>query len=256
MAGSSQEVVDPAGWQWRPFRPSHHPTDFWIGTDSSGTEWIAKMYGSFYGYRELVFERLMRRVGWPCLVSAFAVLDRRAPPVMAGRTAERTQLVSQFVAEHAYEACGPDCLQEAVKIEQERTGGDPLDILMRSKIQSAASIARSCMLAPVLGGNEPSGWLLTVDHAVVLIDGDQMFASGPTDPTKTSWWSRDNGSASPSGRQLTYQVCAAIGALTDEHLKEALTIPAGIKVKALWDIRKHVFAARDHARAFARLHGA
>ena len=37
--------------------------DWWIGTDLEGRQWLVKMKGSFYAYREHVFASLAQRAG-------------------------------------------------------------------------------------------------------------------------------------------------------------------------------------------------
>ncbi len=69
-------MLQTRGWQWEQFSCSPYPKHgFWLATDERGHQWLAKMRGSFYGYRELVFARIAQRLGWSCQ-SSFVVFGR------------------------------------------------------------------------------------------------------------------------------------------------------------------------------------
>ena len=53
-------VIETQNWDWKPFEsPLSGDNGFFVGTDQLGNAWLTKMRGSFYGYREIVFERLV-----------------------------------------------------------------------------------------------------------------------------------------------------------------------------------------------------
>jgi hypothetical protein len=247
-------VLDTTGWGWQPFEPPEGArNDFWIASDRRGNKWLAKMRGSFRGYRELVFERLVQRIGWPCQSSVFAVLEVGSPPLLGSRDLERTQLLTWFLPEHAPGSCGPNCPYGPIELKLSAPGADPLEVLQESDFQSHIALPLSQILAPVFGGNEPAGWLVTTDHQAVLIDGELMFSSAPSDVRKTSWWQRPDLSLSRAGRRLTREICKAVGSLTDADLTTSLEIPEGIVVHHLWDLRPLVFKARDYARIYSAI---
>jgi hypothetical protein len=201
------------------------------------------MRGSFYGYRELVFEKLVQLAGWLCQSSAFTVLPKNAPPLQStGYASERTQLLTLFLHEHSSECCGPTC---ALKHLTGITNYADVDVIEALPLKDSLNFARCNILAPLFGGNEPADYLITADHAAFLIDGEQMFSTGPSDVRETTWW------RSTSGKHLTKEICKTIGNLSDADLRACLKIPAGIRIKRLWDIRKKVFDARDYAKDFA-----
>lgn len=241
-------TVETVGWKWKPFGCRTAPTDFWVGIDQNGNQWLAKMRGSFRGYRELVFERLVQELGWSCQSSTFAVLQNDAAPLLVHPDAERTQLLTWLLPEHAAGSCGPACSYYSVQSQLRQKERDPLDVLRESGLRDYKALALKEILAPLLGGNEPAGHLITTDHRVVMIDGELMFSSEPSDPRETSWWLREDESPSELGQQLTQEACHAVGSLSDKHLDACLEISDKIQVTFLWDIRNLLFKARDHAR--------
>lgn len=248
-------IIQTTGWAWEPFEAPDHPShDFWIGTDGFGHRWLTKLRGSFYGYRELVFERLAQRLGWSCQSSAFAVLDENALPIRLRLAAEHTQLLSWLLPEHRPHSCGPNCPYDPLRLRLKAQTGDPLELIEGSGLRDFIAWPLSQILAPLLGGNEPAGYLITIDHQVVMIDGEQMFSTSPSDVRETNWWQLRDGSPSRAGQRLTKEACAAVAALSDADLQVCLEIPKGIEIRFLWNIRKLLFEARDYARAFAALH--
>lgn len=141
------------------------------------------MRGSFYAYRELVFERLVQRAGWLCQSSCFTVLDDTCLPMREGNT-ESAQLVTRLLEEHEQEGCGPDCPIAPLR----GVSSDLVAKLSNLYLKDGLNIARKDILAPLLGGNEPADVLTTVWHEVYLIDGEQMFATSPSDIRETCWW--------------------------------------------------------------------
>jgi hypothetical protein len=247
-------VLDTTGWDWQPFEPPGGArNDFWIASDRQGNKWLVKLRGSFRGYRELVFERLVQRIGWPCQSSVFAVLEADAPPLVGSRDLERTQLLTWFLPEHALSLCGPNCPLSPLKVKLNAPDVDPLEVLKDSDLPCHIAWPLSQILAPIFGGNEPAGWLVTIDHQAILIDGELMFSSEPSDVRETSWWQRPDGSPSRAGRRLTREVCKAVGSLTDADLTASFEIPEGIVVQHLWDLRPLVFKARDYARIYSAI---
>ena len=232
-------------WAWEKFAPPDSPDwpRFWVGTDDAGNKWLSKMRGSFYGYRELIFERLVQHAGWLSQSSAFTVLPKNSPPIQTSNHAvERTQLLTLFLREHSHEYCGPTCLRRHCKGITNST--DP-EIIEKLPLRDALNVARCNILAPLFGGNEPADFLLTDEHDVYLIDGEQMFATRPCDVRETTWWESDG------GKRITRDICKTIGAFSDADLQHFLKVPAGIRIKRLWNIRDKVFGARDYAKEFA-----
>ena len=114
-----------------------------------------------------------------------------------------------------------------------------------------AAIA-SEIAAPIFGANEPPGRLFTTDHELVIIDGEQMFSTQPSDARVTSWWRRPDGSPSTAGMRLTRNVCSAVGSLSNRNLLDCLAIPSGIKIRSRLSISKIVFQAKAYCERFLR----
>lgn len=245
-------VVEPRDWEWKPFDDARGSGwGFFVGVDELGNAWLTKMRGSFYAYREIVFERLVQRCGWLCQSSSFAILESSSLPRQEFPKSESVQLVSRLLREHEAGDCGPDCPIAPVRSNLHELDGDPLKLLATSGLEDALNIAREDILAPLLGGNEPAGCLTTVDHRVFLIDGEQMFSAKPSDVRETHWWKRPDGSHWPAGQQLTREICATVGSLQDDELEAFLEKPKGVRIKSLWPIRGLLYKARDYGRAFA-----
>lgn len=223
-----------------------------MGTDESGNLWLTKMRGSFRGYREIVFERLVQRADWLCQSSTFAILERNSLPRRIVRSAERVQIVTRLLLEHGQLDCKPDCPIGPLRGRLNHRSGDPLIMLAASPLKDALNIARAQILAPLLGGTEPAGCLATVDHQVFLIDGELMFADNPSDVRETYWWKRPDGSPWLAGQRLTREVCAAIGSLQTEELEHFLEKPAELRIRLQWPIRPLLYRVREYAHAFAR----
>lgn len=245
-------ILDTAGWNWQPFEQPGHQ-DFWIASDHQGNKWLAKLRGSFLGYRKLVFERLVQLIGWPCQSSVFTILEADAPPLLGRRGFERTQLLTRLLPEHAPGLCGPNCPHGPLRQKLNSGDADPLEVLENSNLQSHIAWPLSEILGPVFGGNEPAGWLVTTNHQTMLIDGELMFSTEPSDVRETNWWHRPDGSPSRAGRRLTRKVCKSVGSLKDADLTASLEIAEGITVQHLWDLRPLVFKARDYARIYAEI---
>lgn len=101
------------------------------------------------------------------------------------------------------------------------------------------------------GGNEPAGFLTTVDHRVFLIDGELMFATDPSDVRETSWWACPDGSPWPAGQRLTQEICTTLGSFRDDELEAFLAEPENVKIQHRWPVRPVLYKARDLGRAFA-----
>jgi hypothetical protein len=244
-------VIDTRKWEWTRGRLQSACGGFFVGTDESGIRWLTKMRGAFRGYRELVFERLVQRAGWLCQSSAFAIIERCSLPGRVGQQNERIQIVTRLLPEHVRLDCTADCPVDALRGHLNDPAGDPLALITASSLGDSLNIARAQILAPILGGIEPAGYLVTVDHKVFLIDGELMFADPPSDVRSTSWWTSPNGSPSLAGERLIRQVCKAIGSFQDEDLERFLESPAELKIELGRPIRPLLYKARDYARTFA-----
>lgn len=240
-------LVDTRNWEWKPFKTgSGTNSGFFEGVDESGARWLTKMRGSFLGYREIVFERLVQRAGWLCQSSAFAILGDSSLPRFKHSRSEAIQLVTRILPEHGPDDCGPACPIAPLRGDLDQFN-NPLKKFGDSSLKDALNIARADILAPLLGGNEPAGFLTTTDHQVFLIDGELMFSTCPSDVGVTDWWSM------PTGPQFTRDVCAAIGSFSNEELEVMLKLPQGLQITCNWDLRDLLYQARDYGKQVARI---
>ncbi|MCF6316748.1 MAG: hypothetical protein L3J30_10780 [Marinosulfonomonas sp.] len=233
-------IVESSSWEWKPFEdPARSAENFFEATDEFGNRWLTKMRGSFYAYRELVFERLVQRSGWLCQSSCFTVLDNTCLP-MQKENAESVQLVTRLLEEHEQEGCGPDCPMRPLRGEC----SGMIEKLSNSYLKDGLNIARKDILAYLLGGNEPADVLTTVGHEVYLIDGEQMFSTSPSDVRNSCWWEMGG------GEELIRDICRKIGQFSDRELDSMLEKPSGISINETWDIRSKLYEARNYARDF------
>ena len=239
-------VLRTSGWSWEPYvTPSFPSYDFWVGSDPAGRRWLTKLHGDFYAYREIVFARLAQRMGWSCQSSTFMVLDERSAEHL-GVPENRLHAAHWFLEEHPHKACSGNCPMANLY-------GHPIntvDDLVGSGVKHIEDWPKSEVAAALFGANEPPGRLFTITHEFVIIDSEQMFSTGPTDVTMTSWWDKHDGSPCLSGRQLTLEVCSSVGRLSDNDLAEALAIPNGVRICELWPVTLNLKASHDFARRF------
>lgn len=246
-------ILQTQEWQWEQLSCAPDPRHgFWLATDESGHRWLAKMRGSFYGYRELVFARIAQKLGWSCQSSAFAIFDKDALPLQQNPDTERTQLLSWFLPEHSAEPCEAGCPLESLDDRLNKPDADPIEVLKNSCLDHIMDWPRSEIAAVIFGAEEEPGHLFTTDHELVVIDSEMMFSYPPSDPHGAGWWRRNDGSPSTAGMRLTREVCSAIGSLSDQVLSDCLAIPSGIEIRLRWDICTIVSQARASCRDFLR----
>ena len=244
--------VETRNWTWKPFEGlSELGADFFEGVDELGAKWLTKMRGSFRGYREIVFERLVQRASWLCQSSTFAILDNSSLPMRNHPGSERIQLVTRVLREHGPEDCKPECPIGPLRGDLSQLYDDPLKALASSPLKGVLNIARAEILAPLLGGTECAGYLTTTDHRVFLIDGELMFLTWPSDVRETYWWNRSDGSPWSAGQQLTRDVCATVGSFEDDELEAILELPEDLEIELNWPLRPLLYCARDYGWAFA-----
>jgi len=225
---------------------------FWVGTDPDGIRWVAKFRGSFLGYRELVFERLLRFLGMSGQQSRFIWLRDVTLQQLGHAGEDQWQLISPLLNEHDRTGACRQCpIPRANEILKDETL-DPLAEFasLESSIPGLLDWPRSEILAPLIGANEPPDRLVTRDHRLVVIDGELSFSSMPSDPRETSWWVDRSGADSLAGRLLTRDICSALREITDDEVDRILAIPTGVQVEMRWEIRPILRMARVAAQEF------
>jgi hypothetical protein len=241
-------AVHVENWAWEKYAtPGPYSKTFFVGTDQCGKQWLTKGRGSFYAYREIVFARLATKFGWSCQVSTFGVFPLRSQVVreLGGPPDEIVHSVHGFLPEHPYGSCGGNCLLRSLV-------GANAETILCSPIKNILDWPRSEIAACLFGANEPPGRLFTSEHEFVIIDSELMFSTGPSDVTETEWWKVKPEKPYPSGRELTFDVCRRVAALTDVEMNEILSIPRGIKINQQWNVKAILKKARAYADRFIR----
>jgi len=113
---------------------------------------------------------------------------------------------------------------------------------------------KSEFAAYLFGGNEPPGRLFTTSHELVIIDSEQMFATGPCNFETARWWNEADGSPSSLGRTLSLEVCADLTALSESKVQDALRVPVGVSFRELWRIAPKLKASRRFAADYLLSH--
>ncbi|MDH4869803.1 hypothetical protein [Pseudomonas sp. BN515] len=242
-------VLEASGWSWQRFDLYNHD-GFWIGTDLEGNRWLTKLRRVEYAYREIVFDRLAQRMGWSCQSTTFLQLSSADADYLG--VTERVHGAHWFLDEHSRDrACSSGCPFEFC-LDRPFTSIDDFD---GCGIKNLLDWPKADFAACLFGANEPSDRLITVDHELVIIDSEQMFASSPCALSGCAWWSTSDGESSPSGRALALEVCRDIHGLTADDLEQALSVPRGIKVptRRLKDTRSRLKASYEFASERAAL---
>lgn len=241
-------VLDSTGWSWDIFHAP--PSDFWLGTDLDGNRWLTKLRGGFCAYREIVFARLAQEMGWFCQSSAFLKLDKSSAKTL-GVSASEIHAANWFMEEHQHSACTPDCPRKLLNDRPPET----IDDLSNFQIKHLIDWPKSELAALLFGANDGPDGLFTRQHEFVVIDSEQMFASGPSDISSWRWWNQRDGAPSRSGHALALEVCREVSALTSAEVEEALSIPRGVSVRQQRTIAPKLKASRKFAVEYIASHG-
>ncbi|MBI5753490.1 MAG: hypothetical protein HZA59_15305 [Hydrogenophilales bacterium] len=243
-------VVETTGWSWERFTAPVAPSrNFWLGVDREGNRWLTKLTGAFYSYREIIFARLAQAMNWSCQSSVFMRVDKHSAQVLGVPVGE-IHAAHWFLMEHLPPPYSFGCALEFLVDRPIRTVED----LMGSEIAHLLDWPKSEFAAYVFGGNEPPGRLFTTAHEFVIIDSEQMFATGPCNFDTAHWWNEPDGRPSISGRALALEVCSDLAALSEYQVQEALREPYGVSVRKLWPIAPKLRESRRFAAEFRASH--
>lgn len=168
--------LETSGWSWEQIKAPAHPSDgFWVGTDQYGQRWLAKLRGSFYAYREIVFARLAQDMEWSCQSSTFIRLDADSAHRL-NRDVGEVHGAHWSMEEHVYPPCGTDCALFPLVGHEVKAPSE----LNFPGVSGLIDWPKSEIAAHIFGGNEPPGRLFTVEHEFVIIDSEQMFSTNPS----------------------------------------------------------------------------
>jgi hypothetical protein len=231
------------GWTWKSFStPSFPSQKVWLGTDSLGRVWLTKLSGSYHAYREIVFARIAQQLGWSCQSSVFLRLSKADANAIGAEYGE-VHAVHWFLHEHGHpNQCAPGCPLLA-RLGQSIESVEQSENL---EVDHAMDLARGHFASCIFGANEAPQPLITTGHCMVLIDNETMFQSLPCPLDGTVYWGSD------AGQRLAHEVCEQIAALPESALRDALEIPAGLKIRRRSEIASRLKVGHSFARHFAR----
>jgi hypothetical protein len=226
-------LVETVGWTWERIEASEgSPSEgFWLGHDVNGDRWLTKLRGSFRAYREIVFAKLARAMGWSCQSSMFVRIDKQSAKVL-NVPHGAIHSVHWYFEEHSRSLCSPNCPLAFIR-NRPIEGVEDLD---GSDIPHLLDWPKGELATYLFGGHEPPDRLFTVAHEFVIIDSELMFASDPCDFKTSPWWSYRDGTPSLRGRQLAREICREFASLPDSEIENALRVPKGIRIKRPWPI--------------------
>lgn len=237
------------GWIWEKYELQGITCKkFWLGTDLNGCRWLAKLKGSFYGYREIVFAKLAQRMGWCCQTSTFAQLDNESLRILGVDHSCRTQAVHYFLDQHKRSSCSPNCPYVFIKDPQEAKR-----LIKPDYGQEILNILRAGYSSILFGAGEPSEIFLTASDEVVIIDNEQMFATPISwGPFRTEWENDQDNDTAATLKAIKRDICGDIAALTDKDISNSIRIPDEVSVREQWQLNDSIQAAHEYARSFLR----
>lgn len=241
-----QLVAD--SWEWR--KMEHY--DHWIGTDEDGKEWLVKMSGSFYSYRERTFASLAQHLGLSCQSSVYLHLPPDSLPMKNKPRAEVFQLAICWYEQHD-DNYAIDC---PIKVLYEKSN-DPLlnkmHVLKQSSVKNSMDYARAEILAYLCGANERYEFIYTKNHELIMVDNEQTFSSAPCNVLDIDIIKEPDGNLSPLGKKIVHDLCKSFSRISDEDIEMFTSKPNDYKVKKLWKIKPKLFKARKYAGDIVRV---
>lgn len=230
------ESIDSADLAWEPFSPpGGHHSGFWLGTDRAGRQWLTKLRGPRYAYREISFGRIAQELGWYCQSSIYLKLSAADAKRMGSRD-YKVHAAHCYMQERTVSApCSARRRIEALAGTEVRTVQD----LDGVAIDHILDWPRADFAACLFGANDGPDSLITTDDEFVIIDSEQMFSTGPTPFANTLWWD------TTGGRELAAQMCREVASLTPDQFEDALRRPSGVRLPS---VNKFAAFAREGYR--------
>lgn len=247
------DMVAAEGWEWNPFEtPMSSGSGFWLGTDTQGRRWLAKLRGRDSGLRELAFARAAQRLGWSCQSSMFESLPASSRVRRECKDVDPVQLVHWYYEEADYSDPVVKALLAPIQEGLNDPRRHPLDAVTNAPIISFIDWPRSEIAACLFGANETCGRLLTTALANVIIDSELMFASMPDLSLDTSWLHADAKTGQAKGLALSLEVCESVASLSANALEAFAKPPRGVRVQLRQPIEPVMRAAAIGAERILR----
>lgn len=240
-------------WKWEKHVTPTGIYKFWVGTNLQGKQWMVKMRGSVYAFRERVFGALAQRLGLSCQTSVYLILPKDCPPMQEAQSAERYQLALWLLQEHKPGPCSKECPKEQLYKNLNDPALDRASVLLTSKVLYAIDMAKCNIMVYLCGANEPSGELFTQAHEFVQIDNELMFLTHPCDIWQCEWLKSPDGGISEKGLQIATDLCPIFAEVTDSEIESICDVPPGYLVNELPPIKPLIYEARNSAKNFKNL---
>ncbi len=223
---------------------------FWVGTDNEGRDWLVKLRGSFYAYREHISSFLMQDLGLQTQSSSYIILEKDSPPLIDKQDSERYQLAIMMLDEHAHDGT---CYKEsecplADINDRFNKASNKIEFLKEINVGHMIDWVKLEILACLCGANEPSEYIITKTHQLYVIDNEKMFSTKPCDPiTCSNWFGHQT---YVSAMEMTLELCNQLSHLREKDIQEFSTLPEGYKVDEIWDIKKLIRKSVSYAKQF------
>jgi hypothetical protein len=233
---------------WSRPKPSHTryqelKSYWWLGTDEMGRRWVLKMTGSNYAYREHVFASLAQRLGISCQSSMYLTIPRGSAPILHETKTEPHQLALCFLEEHlgscSLESCPLDILND-LSIDSEEN----LQIYLSCGVKNTTDFIRGEILGYLCGQFEPPDRLFTMNHELVQIDNELMFANDPINLVECRWLQFR------VGLQCAEDICCTLSELSEDEILAFAEIPSGYLVTQDNNIPRKLLAAHRAAKNY------
>jgi len=186
-----------------------------------------KLRGPDYSMREIAFDRFAQELGISCQSVVYLRLQSDAIPLTQQPEESVFQAAHLLLPEHQAGLCSPSCLLAPLQDQLNAPGADQIAVLRDCGLSCALDWPRVDLLACLCGANESGDRLYTVDHALVMIDCEQMFSTRPADLDGWGWWpDSDNAAAQENANQLAVDLCERVVELPYPTLKWCAGLPA------------------------------
>ncbi len=218
---------------------------WWIGVAPDSREWLLKMTGSFYGYRERVFASLAQRLGISCQSSTYVVVDKNNAILRReSGDAEPFQLAICLMEEHAILPCSSVCALR--QILGKKMNFQDIAKARDSGLGYFDDLVRGDILGHLCGQLEPHGHFITRDHEYVVIDNECMFAQQPC-LNQYEWLDVEG------IRPVVIGVCRSLVGVHADELRSLATVPNVYRVVNGRDLFDDLCAAKTAANEYLEI---
>lgn len=223
------------GWKWEKRDYGVFPTyTFWTTKDPSGESCIVKFTGSFYSYREWVFNRLASRLGLNARNVRLAWISEQDLLKTDQESSEPFQVLLVTVNVHDAKPCKPSCVYPEF-VRHLKEDSDFCEFSLSASYNAVDYISKD-FLADIFGANEPSECLFGADHKLYIIDNEQMFSMESSGRIASKWLLDRSGAHSAPGHKILNNLCRRIASLSDADLLHISKCPDEFRVDMMWDI--------------------